>query len=285
MCAAPIVLCAILIGDRVEGSRRDDIRPSHPVHLANGVECSVCHASAPESKSGADDLLPTKAVCANCHDVEAGSGCPTCHMTPGEPGRQERITKISQLFSHKDHLARGMECASCHGMAENEPHLPQKATCRACHPTAAGFGDCRVCHAKDEPLLPITHTLGWLSFHGAGARTDAAACGTCHTQTSCQECHAGDNVRPRSHGLNYSFQHAIDAKGHEIACGACHEEAAFCASCHAAQRVLPENHSRGDWATREGGRHAEEAEFDIESCVACHGETGSSPVCADCHGR
>ncbi len=70
-----------------------------------------------------------------------------------------------------------------------------------------------------------------------------------------------------------------------MACATCHEEPSFCVSCHVTEGVLPENHSRADWVSSDGGRHAEEARFDMDGCVACHGETGGSPVCADCHGR
>jgi hypothetical protein len=92
-------------------------------------------------------------------------------------------------------------------------------------------------------------------------------------------------VRPRSHGLGYVFGHAVDARGNEMVCVTCHEEPAFCSSCHVTEGVLPKDHSRADWIDAEGGRHAEEALFDIESCIACHGEASGSPVCADCHGR
>ena len=71
----------------------------------------------------------------------------------------------------------------------------------------------------------------------------------------------------------------------EFDCASCHEERAFCVSCHAAERVMPHDHSRADWVLPGGGEHAVEGKFDLEGCVACHDDAGGSPVCADCHGR
>jgi hypothetical protein len=93
-------------------------------------------------------------------------------------------------------------------------------------------------------------------------------------------------VRPRVHPLDFAFDHALAARGNEAACMTCHEDRETCASCHAAENVLPEDHSRADWASGSGGgRHAEEGRFDIESCVACHDTGTEAPTCSPCHGR
>ncbi|RPJ49105.1 MAG: hypothetical protein EHM19_01325 [Candidatus Latescibacterota bacterium] len=283
--APPAFVLALFAGNAALGARGDEIRAAHAKHREAGVECAVCHAPAETSLAGRDDLLPTKPTCAGCHDVEDAGACAQCHTMPGAPAAMERVTDVAGLFPHKTHLARGMECADCHGDPAAEPALPKKALCRTCHVTAAGYEDCRVCHADDEPLLPTTHASSWILFHGLDARAGEASCAGCHTEGGCQECHAGDNVRPRSHGLDYAFTHALEARGNEMACATCHEEPSFCVSCHVTEGVLPENHSRADWVLLDGGRHAEEARFDMDGCVACHGETGGSPVCADCHGR
>jgi hypothetical protein len=160
-----------------------------------------------------------------------------------------------------------------------------KAECRGCHQTAAGLTDCGFCHGPGESRRPASHVPGYLAFHGADAHADQASCENCHAQSDCQDCHSGDNVRPRSHGVHFAFDHALEARGHESDCAVCHQEPEFCASCHLAERVFPRSHSRGDWLlfTPEGGRHAEEARLNLETCVACHGS--DEPVCADCHGR
>ena len=162
-----------------------------------------------------------------------------------------------------------MVCADCHGSA-SAPVIPSHETCRGCHPTASGLGDCGVCHAAGEPIVPADHVPQWLAYHPVDAGWDQDRCTECHTQSDCQECHSGDNVRPRTHALDFAFTHALVARSNEAQCTSCHQDAGFCSSCHLAERILPQNHSRGDWVFgRGGGRHAEEARFDLESCIAC----------------
>ena len=109
-----------------------------------------------------------------------------------------------------------MDCAACHGATDAaEPQLPTMALCRTCHATASGGADCALCHAASETLRPASHTTDWSAFHPTPARLDQASCGDCHTQQDCQDCHAGDNVRPRVHPLNYGFNHALDARSGE----------------------------------------------------------------------
>lgn len=259
------------------------ITSAHPVHHENDVECAVCHEAAMKSMAGSDDLLPSMDACADCHDVEDESGCVRCHTDP-ENGPTPRHNNVARLFPHAKHLSNGMKCADCHGDGP-EPVRAEMLACRGCHETATGYADCKVCHDAAESLLPLTHQGNWLWYHGADARVEQESCMSCHTQAGCQECHSGDNVRPRTHGLDYTFQHALDARGNEFDCASCHEDREFCVSCHVAERVMPWNHSRADWVLSNGGEHAVEGRFDLESCVACHADAGGSPVCADCHGR
>ena len=117
------------------------------------------------------------------------------------------------------------------------------------------------------------------------ARIDEDSCSRCHTRSSCQQCHAGDNVRPRSHPLNFAFNHALEARGNSLECAGCHYEPEFCSGCHVAERILPANHSEAGWLDMNGGgRHATEGMFDMESCIACHGAGAGEPSCARCHG-
>lgn len=270
-------------GQRVLAETPDQIIAAHPTHQANNVPCETCHAAAQESRAGSDNLLPGMDVCGQCHEIDNSEKCGDCHTQPQNPAPAQRVTTLVQRFPHAAHIARGMKCEACHGPATAEPQIPSMSSCRGCHETASGLSDCEMCHAESENLHPATHTDGWDSYHATVARVDQAACADCHTETDCQECHAGDNVRPRVHPLNYSYSHALDALNQELACTACHDDMQFCRSCHAAERVLPVSHSRSDWVGKHGGRHAEEAEFDLESCVACH--DADSPVCVECHGR
>jgi hypothetical protein len=281
-----MVVAATLLAPRATGERPDRILAAHPVHAKNGVTCDKCHAAA-TSTAGTDNLLPAMDVCAECHDIADETNCKQCHENPQAPAAAPRVTAIVEKFPHAKHLGAGADCAACHGKTDaREPALPEKALCRRCHETASGFADCSVCHAGDEPRRPASHTEQWRAQHAIEARVDEGRCLVCHTQTDCQECHAGDNVRPRVHALNFAYDHALAARGNEITCAACHEDAQFCQACHREKFVMPENHSRADWlVSTTGGRHAEEAQFDLESCAACHDEGKASPICAGCHGR
>jgi hypothetical protein len=68
-------------------------------------------------------------------------------------------------------------------------------------------------------------------------------------------------------------------------CGTCHEDRSFCNECHASMNILPANHYRPGWVTASGGKHSDEAEFDLESCMSCHEAPGQQPICARCHGN
>lgn len=259
------------------------LKPMHVVHHEQDIDCETCHEAAWTSQAATDNLLPEKEVCADCHDVEDAEECGLCHVDVDDPQGYSHGSVVAQLFPHATHVEGGMSCADCHGKATQEPVLPEKPQCRGCHATVSGYEDCRVCHARDEELVPASHTPEWISFHGIDAGWDQGACETCHTQTDCQDCHAGDNVRPRSHPLGYVFNHALEARANEILCITCHEDQSYCTSCHIAEGVVPQNHSRSDW--RFGGAHGEEALFNMESCVACHDAGTDDPSCvgSGCH--
>jgi hypothetical protein len=230
-------------------------------------------------------------VCEMCHDVEDDESCGQCHTNVENAMALEPPPHAAGRFSHAAHIEHEMSCAACHGdplaadQPDTEPYHPAKAQCRTCHETAGGYADCSVCHLASLELTPASHARNWLHVHGIEAHLDQTTCENCHTQSQCEECHAGDNVMPRSHGLNYIFEHAIEARGNETACTTCHQEPEFCSSCHTAEHILPRSHSRIDWArSSDGGRHAVDAQFEIESCIACHDAGEDSPICARCHG-
>jgi hypothetical protein len=255
----------------------------HVVDMELG--CDACHAEAESSVRGTDDLLPGKDVCADCHDVDDEEECGLCHVDADDPqGYAERHVLVDK-FPHASHVTAGMTCSNCHGDPAGDPVMPAKSQCRSCHVTASNYSDCGVCHIEGEHLVPSSHTPGWESLHGIEAGWESGSCLNCHAQVDCQDCHAGDNVRPRSHPLNYAFNHALEARSKEVLCANCHLDQSFCADCHVAEQVLPYNHSRADWLLPTGGRHAEEAMFDMENCIACHDAGAGSPSCAQCHGE
>lgn len=265
---------------------QDEIIFPHDLHFEEGVECATCHDGVAEATSIARRFRPEMDVCADCHEVDDDEQCTMCHTSPDDAGDYPVPVFGAQIFPHAPHSAAGLECATCHGdPASEHPSMPGKPECRACHATQDFFADCALCHADPARPLPADHRAGWRFDHGPIARTEPAACYQCHTETGCQECHAGDNVRPRSHGLNFVFGHAIEARGNELECATCHQDPQYCSSCHVAERVMPRSHSRADWtSSTDGGRHALDAVFEMEQCIACHDAGSSAPTCARCHG-
>lgn len=250
------------------------------------LDCADCHAAASTSRLGTDLLLPEKDSCASCHDVESPSDCGVCHVDADDPyGYAERVPGVDR-FSHAAHVDAGMECAACHGPVTAIVAQPAKSECRTCHVTASDLQDCSVCHTQGAEYVPSDHGPGWEYWHGIDAGFDQQDCMNCHAQVDCQDCHAGDNVRPRVHRLNFAFDHSVEARAAEVECATCHVDNGFCAACHTANRVLPRSHSRGDWLLPggDGGYHAIEARFEMEACISCHDTGDQSPLCASCHG-
>jgi len=281
-----LLLLLVIAPSAALADQPDRILFPHDLHFENDVECATCHEGATGSMSASDHLLPDMDVCADCHDIDDDQGCAVCHVNVDEAGDYKHPKFGAPLFSHASHLARGLTCERCHGdPADVHPVLPGKSDCRGCHETAEDFADCRLCHEGEQELLPASHGATWVSGHGLIAREDQTLCAQCHTQTTCQECHAGDNVRPRSHRLNYVFDHALEARGNELACAVCHQDPDYCSSCHIAEHILPLDHSQTGWVSPSGGgRHATEGVFNLESCIGCHGAGAAEPSCARCHG-
>jgi hypothetical protein len=281
------VLSALIFVSIVSGGDADRLPPIHAIHLEEDLDCETCHEAAATSITGADNLLPNKAICADCHDVDDKTACTDCHSNHETARLLEPIVDRAGNFPHATHLEAEMVCRDCHfSNGRTEAAVPEMTLCRECHTTVSGLQGCATCHGPGEDLVPDTHMAGWSWFHGEQARLDEASCASCHTQTDCQDCHSGDNVRPRSHRLNYAYDHALDARGNEFDCAACHGEPVFCRSCHVENHVMPGDHSRGDWLIPQtGGRHADEGRFDLESCIACHDTDAQTPFCAECHGE
>lgn len=268
------------------GAPQRDIVFHHAQHAEAGLECTACHAPAARSTTGIDNLLPGHSGCSDCHDVQADAGCTMCHA--GEPQAGPRITDYSALFSHERHLREAkLECAACHADLDapvapgRAGHLPAMAECMACHTERKAANDCRTCHAPNEDLRPADHKLDWLALHGAAA-VNEDACKLCHEPDQCLKCHSGDQVF-MPHPRDYIARHGAEARLSDVSCSVCHDDRSFCVSCHRDMNVLPVDHFRPGWLTASGGEHGEQAQFDLESCIACHDVPNQQPTCARCH--
>lgn len=288
--AAALLTAALLAGIALaatSGAPDRSVIFSHTQHAETGLECAACHTPALSSTTGRDNLLPGHPQCSDCHDVQAAGGCSMCH-TGDTPQAGARITAYSPLFSHERHRsAARLECAACHtGLdeplaPEQAGHLPRMAECMQCHTARNAANECRTCHAPGEDLQPADHKLDWLTLHGAAAATEDA-CTQCHQTDACLKCHNGDPLF-MPHPRDYISRHGTEARLSDVSCSVCHADRGFCVSCHRDMHVLPVDHFRPGWVTADGGGHGEQAQFDLESCIACHDVPNQQPLCARCH--
>lgn len=267
-------------------AQKRELNFSHKLHADLGTECAQCHAAA-ASKSATDDLLPGHNACAECHDVTKAEDCKICHQA-SSPKLSARINAPSPVFDHERHLTKGkVRCAVCHSdldavlPAGQAAHLPRMADCMGCHTREHVKNDCRTCHLPGDELVPADHSLDWTRAHGIAANTEES-CNLCHAADHCLKCHNGDPVF-NPHPRNYVSRHGQDAHLSDMTCATCHDQRDFCSACHRRMNVLPAGHFKPGWVTADGGDHAMRAEFDLESCMACHDDPGKQPVCARCH--
>ncbi len=245
-------------------TNKDIIKFSHKKH--ESVECAACHKGVAESTSLNTRLLPEKAACADCHDVEDDKNCNLCHYQD----KYEALVKkeAGVYFNHKFHIAdqKQEDCQSCHkGMIQAdysaEVKAPQMDGCYTCHNNKTNASEyCESCHISTVNLLPADHrSAGFLKGHKIQAKTGKNNCAMCHDNAFCEACHvsttaitqkntktdfyaplttyslvdgAKQQAITRVHDLNFKFTHGIDSKSKTSECQTCHNKETFCAECH-----------------------------------------------------
>jgi hypothetical protein len=333
-------------GDDQGGEK--SVKFSHQNHVVEReIACADCHTAAPGSESSLDRLIPDHQSCETCHGEAIESDCAYCHTNPDQIEAMV-LPSRDLIFSHKKHAGTGgIACETCHGgsppngsgndggeepggddakhsdAGSTESHMPGMAMCTDCHTTNQVSVNCETCHSNFANLIPEDHLVsGFSKEHRRAARVGSmdVSCQTCHTESFCQDCHTGDQLRgfggtrglmtvpgarqalkdspdelrlQAAHDLNYRFTHSIDARNRMIDCSGCHDRQAFCADCHqnggmlTEGKIKPQSHFEAGWimigAGSGGGRHAQMGRRDIESCVSCHDVEGQDPTCVLCH--
>ncbi|MBI4549182.1 MAG: hypothetical protein HY707_14465 [Ignavibacteriae bacterium] len=302
---------------------------SHTLHVKEReITCEDCHLNAKESKLSSDNLIGDHQSCQTCHEDQISNDCLYCHTT------QEDIIPLKSpkreiLFSHELHATTyKLPCEQCHAGVENvtyvtNENMPSMTSCMDCHTEKKTSNQCETCHRDFVSLVPEDHRTGdFWKQHKEHTRLGMldVSCGTCHTETFCQDCHTGVELQglglkkdlitePSSrsstkdspkqlrlqqvHSLNYRFTHGIDAKSKLIDCASCHDQQTFCVTCHEAGgnitqlKFKPQSHNVAGFTTlgtgTGGGLHAELARRDLETCVSCHDVQGQDPICMMCH--
>lgn len=193
---------------------------SHRIHLATGMACLDCHASAARSNQVQDNLLPAKTVCLDCHaEADLPSPYPTppatnltrfshaLHLKMGDvaPFLAQAIDHKSYIRSPGDRtdwirprLGTKNPCEACHRGLEQSDQvtptaLPQMADCLVCHSQIEAPFSCWDCHSDKADLRPPNHTSipHFLDAHSSGkVSLDKATCTLCHGTTfRCMGCH------------------------------------------------------------------------------------------------
>lgn len=309
-------------------------RPGDRLLPAEAV-CFGCHV--PGGTDGKGDGTADGTNGTNGNAGTAGTAqmpCASCHpgYQPASLPPDPRETTLARpwpapvewpaaalTFGHRPHLARGATCADCHAGVEASTdaattHLPSMTTCMDCHTARGASNRCATCHPTGPdgvivtalpagPLVPRggvapDHRGVFAREHRAAALADPALCASCHTEASCERCHAS-HVKPVAiHAFDYVRLHGIDAKRSPDGCDGCHRAETFCLDCHVRSGVSiapgPTQFGVGDGTARfhppgfagsafeppGPGHHRVAARRNLRECVSCHRES----ECVTCHG-
>ncbi len=271
------------------------------------LHCVACHdflGDEPATLEGIPEgmaLLPSRAQCQACHEMEAilgqeelegdphGAVCGACH-NPHTQDSPEAAVETCQgchegsdtltIFHTGTHAPIHAECAACH---EAHTWRVQGSDCLSCHESVLG------------PAAAATRPWGPLAVHGAGSLTPPfagwAPADTLprpflhreHEAVSCTECHGTD------------VEHGVMTVRTARDCAQCHHDPGRgyeCAECHSPERIYGERpvDARMTFTVRDEPAFRElpfnhERHEDL-SCQECH----TGPVmmaveleCASCH--
>lgn len=175
--------------------------------------------------------------------------------SPAAGDESTSVDSRREIYARLDHdmhigLAGEKGCATCHDFepvldaAGNvdpiSTFLPRTGACHTCHAAAEprrtrGPTRCTTCH--EQAPTPTTHGAGWLSLHGAEART--GSCSDCHRSRTCVGCHEQrESIRFDVHDRTWLSVHGIAARADPSSCSSCHLQAG-CVSCHASTAGAP----------------------------------------------
>jgi len=249
---------------------RQHLRFDHGPHMraVNG-DCVRCHSGVAAARPEA--LRPRMATCFGCHehrDQWTLRDCGGCHVDVAAeetPPADHLVHDGDWLREHGVRAASERDlCATCHS----------ERSCAACH----GTGTVPALPAKmafDEVRLSGLHRAGFRSRHAMEARADPGLCTTCHSESSCNDCHVASHVAPGggaksphppgwvSAGMG-GGDHGVQARIDPASCAGCHGGAGeqLCVGCH---------HVGGPGGNPHGpGFHSTKNKLRDRPCRECH---------------
>jgi len=231
---------------------------------ASHGDCVVCHTQVADARP--DTVLPKMATCFGCHkhrDQWTLRDCNGCHVNIRYEGVMPDDHVVHDGDFIREHGVRAAsardlcaschtdrQCASCHGEG-TVPALPWKL-------------------ALGDVSLPGLHRAGFLARHSDEARADPGLCTTCHTESSCVDCHTRQNVAGTSarspHPPGWANgEHGMQARIDPMSCAGCHGGAGeqLCVDCHRVGGPGGNPHGPGFTSRRD--------EHHDLPCRLCHG--------------
>lgn len=155
------VVCALAVGAlgwywlEYQQAPVQPIDFSHRIHANTlGLECSFCHTGAAVS---ARATVPPLQRCMECHQNAATDRPEIIKLAGYWKARQPlEWVKVHDLpwhvrFTHKRHVAAGVDCTVCHGQVKAESRVRRARSltmgwCVDCHRAKQVSVDCWVCH-------------------------------------------------------------------------------------------------------------------------------------------
>ena len=156
-------LIGIIVGFYANAKLSTDSSPAQPIEFShrvhagdNEIPCLYCHVQARRSPSAG---VPSVNKCMGCHE-EVATDRPQIGLLANYWETKEPIPwiKVHDLpdfvhFTHKRHVAAGIECQTCHGPVETMDVVSREAplkmglclNCHKDHEVEHGT-DCWTCH-------------------------------------------------------------------------------------------------------------------------------------------
>jgi hypothetical protein len=151
-----VIIGALLLAGMAWGIRQTQIPPSQPIqfphnmHVNLGIPCLYCH---PGALRGPSPGLPTESKCWACHQQITVRNSEidklVSYVTANKPIPWVPVALLPDFvyFSHRPHIAAGLNCEDCHGeISQMTVAVPQQMN----------MGWCLNCHKsryKDDPVM------------------------------------------------------------------------------------------------------------------------------------
>lgn len=126
-----------------KGTTLDQSVPfSHEHHVSGlGIDCRYCHTAVEKSATAG---IPPTTTCYNCHKIvwnQSPMLDPVrASIRTGQPLQWTKVYDLPDYvyFNHSIHVAKGIGCASCHGLVQEmrlmrSAYATQMQWCLACH--------------------------------------------------------------------------------------------------------------------------------------------------------